>query len=263
MERSDNTVRSGDDGIAIASSRFPTSVALVAAIKRGETAAIRELFILYAPLLRDQARLMSVDVGDRDAFVTTLLDDIVVHFIETQISPRDLTRYLVASARNRARNFHRDVRRRDVSVAGAYSELGEARQSIVAESQSEYGLRSAAPHVDEAPLRAAIAKLAEKSAALLSEEELRLMLAVGRHMPLREFAEQNGLSYANARVRLHRLRARFAKLAIQYIELLEPRERSEVERFFRRAGVRLAPGPMQKSATAQYGYKPERNNGRT
>jgi RNA polymerase sigma factor (sigma-70 family) len=263
VERSDNTVRSGDDGIAIASSRFPTSAALVAAIKRGESAAIRELFILYAPLLRDQARLMSIDGGDRDAFVTTLLDDVVLHFIETQISPRDLTRYLVASTRNRARNFHRDVMRRDVSLGRAYSELGEARQLIVAESQSEDGMRSAAPLVDEAPLRAAIRKLAEKSAAVLGEDELRLMLAVGRHMPLREFAEQNGMSYGNARVRLHRLRARFAKLAIQYVELLEPLERSEVERFFRRAGIRLGPIVSQKSAIAQYGQKPEKNNGRT
>ena len=83
MERSDNTVRSGDDGIAIASSRFPTSAALVAAIKRGESPAIRELFILYAPLLRDQARLMSIDRGEEEAFVTTLLDDVVLHLIDS------------------------------------------------------------------------------------------------------------------------------------------------------------------------------------
>jgi hypothetical protein len=182
---------------------------------------------------------MGIDGGDRDTFVTTLLDDVVLHFIETQITPRDLTRYLVASIRNRARNLHRDTARREVALGHAYSELGETRQLVVAESQSAYAIRSAAANAVEAPLRAAIAKLAEKSAAALTEEELRLMLAVGRHMPLREFAEQHGLSYANARVRLHRLRARFAKLAIQHIELLQPVERREVERFFRRAGVRL------------------------
>jgi hypothetical protein len=95
VERSDNNVRSGDDEIAIASSRFPTSATLVAAIKRGESAAIRELFILYAPLLRDQARLMSIDRGDEETVVTTLLDDIVIHLIENPgrtTRPRALSR---------------------------------------------------------------------------------------------------------------------------------------------------------------------------
>jgi RNA polymerase sigma factor (sigma-70 family) len=262
VERSDNNVRSGDDGIAIASSRFPTSAALVAAIRRGESVAIRELFILYAPLLRDQARLMSIDRGDEETVVTTLLDDIVIHLIENPITPRDLARYLVTSLRNRARNLHRDARRRQLSFDQAYSEIGAAHQLVVAESQSEYALRSSSSHLEETPIRTAIAKLAEKSAAALGEEDLRMMVAVGRHMPLREFAEQNGMSYANARVRLHRLRAKMEKLTAQYMALLEPQERREVERFLRRAGVRIDHGVPEnhKGTRTQYGH-PEKSNG--
>ena len=67
-----------------------------------------------------------------------------------------------------------------------------------------------------------------------------MMIAIGRHMPLRDIAEQLGISYSAARVRLHRLRARFARLATQYVESLKSEERREIERFFRRAQVRLS-----------------------
>ena len=67
-----------------------------------------------------------------------------------------------------------------------------------------------------------------------------MMIAIGRHMPLRDIAEQLGISYSAARVRLHRLRARFARLATHYVESLKPEERREIERFFRRAQVRLS-----------------------
>ena len=106
MEQTDNTTRREEDE-AIASTRYPTSARLVAAIHRGDERAIREFFLLYAPLLRDQARRMSIGPDERDGFVTTLLDDVVLHLMERQIAPRSLSRYLVASLRNRARNWHR------------------------------------------------------------------------------------------------------------------------------------------------------------
>jgi hypothetical protein len=208
---------------------------------------------------------MSIDIGEREAFVTTLLDDVVLHLIDTSAAPHGLARYLVASLRNRARNLHRDVKQSQTSLAGAYSRLGETQQLVVAEAHSEYAIRSAAPSVDEPPLRTAIAKLAERSAAVLTEEDMRLMVAVGRHMPLREFAEQNGMSYANARVRLHRLRARFEKLTAQCVETLDVTEKREVDRFLRRAGVRHAEPAATKQArsSSQYDHKPEETHGHT
>ena len=249
MERSYNTVTSGDDGITIGSSRYPTSAHLVAAIHRGDEAAMRELFILYAPLLRDQARLMNIDRGDRDELVMTLLDDVVLHLVENAVTPRDLSRYLVAALRNRARNRHRDVRRRQLKLDGAYSVAGIAGQRIVAECHSEFAVRaSAASSEDLVPLRSAIAKLATRSAAELRGDELTMMIAVGRHVPLRDVAEQLGISYAAARVRLHRLRARFIKLATQFVSMLDANERREIERFFRRAEVPLGIAAASESA---------------
>ena len=240
MEQSETTARREDDE-AIASARYPTSARLLAAVLHGDEAAIREFFLLYAPLLRDQARRMSIAPDERDAFVTTLLDDVVLHLMEHQIEPRHLARYLVASLRNRARNWHRDANRRLVARERAYDQPIASSERIVAECHSEYGVRSSGRHESDAPfsLRGSVASLAEKIAAGLSPEDLSLLICIGRHVPLREIAEQRGISYVAARVRLHRLRERCRKLTIEYVRSLKSGEREELERFFRRAEVSL------------------------
>jgi RNA polymerase sigma factor (sigma-70 family) len=235
----DNIARRG--GEELASTRYPTSARLLAAIHRGEERAIRELFLLYAPLLRDQARCMSIDSTQRDELVTTLLDDVVLHLMEYQIAPRHLTRYLVAALRNRARNGHRDSHRRLATREQAYS--ARAGQMVVAESHSAYGLRAAEPLDTDAPpaTRAPIARLAERFIAVLSREEMTMLIRVGRHLPLREIADQLGISYGAARVRLHRLRERVRKDVIEHVNTLKADERRELERFFRRGEVSLTP----------------------
>jgi DNA-directed RNA polymerase specialized sigma24 family protein len=268
VERSDNIAWSGDDGSAISSTRYPTSGRLLAAIHRGEEAAIRELFLLYAPLLREQARLVGVDADQRDEVVTTLLDDVVLHLMENALAPRHLAKYLVAALRNRARTHRRDGQRRRLTQDRAYVEVGFARQRIVAESQSTYGIRASLGANDDGSLRlrSGIAKLAQSSARDLTPDETTMMVAVGRHMPLRDIAEQLGISYGAARVRLHRLRERFRKLASQYMITLKPEEKREIERFFRRAEVRLVELPLKKLDTRAVvcakASKPEKNNGK-
>jgi RNA polymerase sigma factor (sigma-70 family) len=253
VDESDNTARREDE--ALASTRYPTSARLLSAIHRGDEAAIRELFLLYAPLLRDQARRMSIGPGERDEFVTTVLDDVVLHLMEHQIAPRHLTRYLVASLRNRARNWYRDSHRRDAMREHAYGDRGAARERIVAECHSEYGLRTSALSAAEGslPVRASIAKLAERAVRELTQGETIMMICLGRHMPLREIADQLGITYGTARVRLHRLRERFRKLTLEHIRTLKTDEREELERFFRRADVNLT----QKSAAKRQ----EKSNG--
>jgi RNA polymerase sigma factor (sigma-70 family) len=240
VEQSDNIARR--EGEELASTRYPTSARLLAAIHRGDERAIRELFLLYIPLLRDQARRMSVDSEQRDELVTTLLDDAVLHLMEYQVSPRHLTRYLVAALRNRARNRHRDSHRRTAIREKAYRDSSGAGQMIVAESHSAYGLRAAGQIETEAPLaRAPIVRLAERLMAVLSADEITMLIRVGRHLPLREIAGQLGISYGAARVRLHRLRARFHKDLIEHVASLKIDDRRELERFFRRARVSLTP----------------------
>lgn len=236
MEQSDNTARRDEEELA--STRYPTSARLLAAVLRGDESAIRELFILYAPLLRDQARRMGIEADRRDELVTTLLDDVVIHLMENQIAPRHLARYLVASLRNRARNRHRDANRRRATQDHAYAELGAGRR-VVAECHSVYGLRASDPldlHTVH-PAQGSIARLAEEAKRRLSPEEVTMLVCVGRHVPLREIADQLGISYGAARVRLHRLRERFRKIAVEHVASLKVSERHELERFFRRAEV--------------------------
>src|ERR1700740_1642784 len=104
----------------------------------------------------------------------TVLDDVVLHLMEQHIVPRHLTRYVVASLRNRARNWHRDAARRLAVRERAYSQPTVSEERIVAECHSEYGLR-ASRRVDidsAAPIPGAIARLAERSARELSRDEL-------------------------------------------------------------------------------------------
>jgi RNA polymerase sigma factor (sigma-70 family) len=241
---------------AIASARFPTSARLVAGIHHGDEIALREFFLLYAPLLRDQARRMSIDAADHDELVTTLLNDVALHLMERQIVPRHLTRYLVAALRNRARNRHRDSRRRIAARESAYARTGALGELVVAECHSEYGVRTsdAPDHDDQLSTRTSIKKLAETAARELTRDETVMMICIERHVPLREIADQLGITYGAARVRLHRLRARFRKLAIEYLRGLKSDERHELQKFFRRAGVQLAP------ETAA--YQEEKVNGR-
>jgi len=209
---------------------------------------MHELFVLYAPLLRDQARKMSVPLGERDQLVDTVLDDIALHLFEVPFPPRELTTYIVSAFRNRVRSAHRDWQRSHATHDAR--EYGDSSESIVAECHSEFGMRASCSRdsEEESPLRSAIKKLADKSASELSNEELVLMVGVARHIPVRELAEQLGLTHGAARVKIHRLRARFVRLAIQYVATLEATERREIERFLRRAEVPLGePVQLYKS----------------
>jgi hypothetical protein len=101
------------------------------------------------------------------------------------------------------------------------------------------------PDIDamDTPLQTAVMKLAQWSALALRADELALMVGVSRHMPVRDLAAQLEISYAAARVRVHRLRERFRKLVVQHAATLDAAERREVERFLRRAGIGLESRP--------------------
>ena len=211
----------------------------VAALREADRIALRMAYIWYMPLLRDQARKLGIAMDECDELAATVLGDVLLHLQRTHVPPRDFVRYLVGALRNRARNAHRDRRRVALTQEQAYSDIGSGRERIVAECHSEYGLLSSGSAEDDVPLRSAIQKLAVKSAQMLGDVELSLMIGLSHHVPLRELAEQAGITYGAARVRVHRLRERFHKLAMQHVSSLDGEERVELERFFRRAGITL------------------------
>ena len=109
--------------------------------------------------------------------------------------------HTACALRNRARNWHRDSLRRESARERSYSDPGGSQQRIVAECHSEYGLRASLPSQSDVsfPVRASIAKLAERAVLELTQGETVMMICLGRHMPLREIAGQLGISYPNER----------------------------------------------------------------
>jgi DNA-directed RNA polymerase specialized sigma24 family protein len=215
----------------------------MAALRRADRVALRDAYICYMPLLRDRARRLNVPPDECDELAGTVLADVLIHLQETDVPPRDLVRYLVGSLRNRIRNGLRDRRRAMDTRELAYAVPDRAGQRIVAECHSEYALRASSglEIADGAAdsLHSAIRKLAAWSAKSLTDVEATLMIGLSHHVPLRELAEQSGVSYGAARVRVHRLRERFHKLARQHVASLGDDERRELQRFFRRAGITL------------------------
>ena len=238
--KNDNALRLPESG-PLVPPPYRSPASFIAAIRLGEVAALRQLFTHYAPLLRDQAHKMGVPADEAEDRVVTLLGDFVLHVQDTDLAPRHLARYLVGALRNCARMRHRGEARRRARDERAYEERGDTTERVVAECHSEYGLRSAraADADSDVRLRVAVEKLAARSAQALTEVERTLMIGLSRDLPLRELAAQAGITYGAARVRVHRLRERMLKLAIQHIASLEPDERREMKRFFRRAGVCL------------------------
>lgn len=231
----------GRSGTGLVPAPYLSLASFMAALHVGEPRALRALFH-YAPLLRDQARRFGVDPAERTELVTTVLDDFILHVLGSPQPPRDVAQYLVAAVRNRIRSNRRDRLRRHRREVQAATTLHGTEQRIMAESHSEYSIRAvAAPDMeaDGQALESAIVKLARWSAAELRADELTLMVGVGHYVPLRDIAEQLGISYVAARVRLHRLRERFRKLVMQHVATLEANERREVERFLYRAGIDL------------------------
>lgn len=208
----------------------------VVAIRRADESALREFFIYFQPVLLDHARRLGIPPGNADEIVMTFLDDKVTELVKMDIEPASLAGYVIRSFRNRVFNIRRDERTRDVIYDDAMTSIGAQR--IVAECHSEYGLHAATSPSDSAPfLRPALLKLSEYSAAQLTTDEIGLVMALGDRVPMREIADWLGITYANCRVKAHRLRGRIAKLALQYMNELEPAEREEVQRFLKRAAT--------------------------
>lgn len=232
---------------------LPSQSSFLAAIARGDERALGKLYVCFGPLLREQARMLAVRDEDREPLVCTVLETFALHLLEARRAPREIVRYLVGALRNEARKLHRNEQRRQSWYDRAYMHDSGTGERIVAECHSEYGVRTSRGVDDVGGIDAvgcgtdpgaaatAVEKLGARAALAFSTEERQLMIGVSRGVPVRVLAEQLGIEYGTARVRIHRIRERLRRLAMAYMTTLEGDEKREVERFFRRAGVDIAP----------------------
>ena len=101
------------------------------------------------------------------------------------------------------------------------------------------GARATAPSGKARRCRACSSGSPAGLSEALSDDERQLLVAVAENIPQREIAEWLGVSYAVARKRLERLRARLTDVAMRYANTLEPDDARELQRFFHRCRARI------------------------
>ena len=217
---------------------------IVVAMRRGEAVAFERYIARFHRILLDYARRAGVAPSERDELVSELLDDVAIQLITRNGPlPQNPRMYLLSALRHRLLNRKRgsERRRRVVSEAAraAYGDRDPAAGESAAGCSEEMLRASHGPEWEGAPLPRVLERLAGRLSEALRDDERQLLVAVAENIPQREIAEWLGVSYAVARKRLERLRARLTDVAMQYANTLEPDDARELQRFFHRCRARI------------------------
>jgi RNA polymerase sigma factor (sigma-70 family) len=236
---------------------------IVAAMHRGESASFVQFVERFHPTLLDYARRAGVSAAERDELVSELLDDVAIQLMTRSAPlPQNPRMYLLGALRHRLLNRKRSRERRQRAVSeaarAAYGDAPTNARESAAGCSEDLLRTSRGPEWDSTPLPRAIERLAERLSEALRPDERVLLVAVAENIPQREIAEWLGVSYAVARKRLERLRARLTDVAMHYANALEPDDARELQRFFHRCRARIgarmiavgAPGSVARDAPA-------------
>jgi RNA polymerase sigma factor (sigma-70 family) len=222
----------------------PKDYDIVVAMRRGESAAFEQYIERFHRILLDYARRAGVPAVERDELVSELLDDVAIQLMTRSAPlPQSPRMYLLSALRHKLLNRKRgsERRRRLVSEAAraAYGDRDPTTGETAAGCSEELLRTSRGPEWEDAPLPNVLERLAGRLSEALSDDERMLLVAVAENIPQREIAEWLGVSYALARKRLERLRARLTEVAMHYANSLEPDDARELQRFFHRCRARI------------------------
>jgi DNA-directed RNA polymerase specialized sigma24 family protein len=217
---------------------------IVVAMRRGEAVAFEHYVEWFHRILLDYARRAGVPASERDELVLELLDDVAIQLMTRSAPlPQNPRMYLLSALRHKLFNRKRgsERRRRVVSEAAraAYADRDRSLGESAAGCSEELLRASHGPAWEGAPLPRVLERLAGRLSEALGDDERLLLVAVAENIPQREIAEWLGVSYAVARKRLERLRARLTDVAMQYANTLEPDDARELQRFFHRCRARI------------------------
>jgi RNA polymerase sigma factor (sigma-70 family) len=229
---------------ASSSAAAPKDYDIVVAMRRGEASAFEQYVERFHRILLDYARRAGVPPTERDELVSELLDDVAIQLMTRSAPlPQNPRMYLLSALRHRLLNRKRgsERRRRMVSEAAraVYGDRDPNAGETAAGCSEEMVRASRGPEWEDAPLPRVLERLAGRLSEALSDDERLLLVAVAENIPQREIAEWLGVSYALARKRLERLRARLGDVAMQYANTLEPDDARELQRFFHRCRARI------------------------
>ena len=245
---------------ASSSAAAPKDYDIVVAMRRGEAPAFEQYVERFHRILLDYARRAGVPPTERDELVSELLDDVAIQLMTRSAPlPQNPRMYLLSALRHRLLNRKRgsERRRRMVSEAAraVYGDRDPNAGETAAGCSEEMVRASRGPEWDDAPLPRVLERLAGRLSEALRDDERMLLVAVAENIPQREIAEWLGVSYAVARKRLERLRARLTEVAMQYANTLEPDDARELQRFFHRCrariGARTIAGPAGDAITRE------------
>jgi len=217
---------------------------IVVAMRRGEAVAFEWYIERFHRVLLDYARRAGVAASERDELVSELLDDVAIQLMTRSAPlPQNPRMYLLSALRHKLLNRKRSGERRRRVVSEAARAAYADRDPLAGESAagcSEEMLRAShGPEWEGTPLPRVLERLAGRLSEALGDDERQLLVAVAENIPQREIAEWLGVSYAVARKRLERLRARLTDVAMQYANTLEPDDARELQRFFHRCRARI------------------------
>lgn len=208
---------------------------LIAALHSGQAGACHEFVTRHRRLLEAYARKARIPTWEWDSCITEVLADEVMRFSRRSLEPpANLPAYLIKAVYNRYLRIRRSLTCRERYHSAAASDT--TGEWIVPSLCSESALRSSAgPDAQSLDASPTLDRLAADLGRQLTEQERVILGWVGQGISHREIAEWLEVSYEAATKRIWRLCRRLRMEAAKQAEQYAPRERSEIERFIRRA----------------------------
>jgi len=211
--------------------------ALLTGLTDGADRAVAVFDARYRPILEAYARRVRIPPSEVGVYVSEVLGDEAIRLAQPSApKPASVEAYLIRVLRNRYLNSRRSAeRRRRNQEAAADDTTGEW---VVTSLCSEESLRaSAGPDAGSASVGRVLGQLAEELVARVSDEEYSILMWIGQGASHREIAGWVGSSYDATSKRIWRLCRRLRDHASRQAETLPDADRTEVERFIRRAAA--------------------------
>jgi DNA-directed RNA polymerase specialized sigma24 family protein len=211
---------------------------MLAALKRGEERAATALYDGLFPGLLTVAARTGVPYAERDELVADTLRRVLTALArEGSVTPASLMAYAMRAMRNLRREQASSRESRERLVQAVREEV--VVQGVPANDDVESAVPSRHSH--------ALGALARALEAHATTEELQVLSWLADMAPQRDIARWLGITHGAARVRIHRVRTRLRGLAGRIAQSMSPADQRELERFFRRAGIRPPSTPTRRA----------------
>lgn len=212
---------------------------MLAGLKRGDERAASALYDGLFPGLLMVAARTGVPVEEREELVADTLRRVLMALArEGSVTPASLMAYAMRAMRN--------LRHEQASSSATRERLVQAvREDIAVQGDRQTDDAGAVGASRHSRALGALARALESEA---TAEELQLLSWLTDMVPQRDIARWLGITHGAARVRIHRVRTRLRALAGRVAESMSPADQRELERFFRRAGLRPPSTPTRRAA---------------